>query len=192
MNTDYLDLVQFHGSPTPEQLRADGGFDALIELKREGKVRHIGMSGTLPNLPAQIEMGVFEAFQVPYSAIQREHESVIAKASASGAGVVIRGGAARGAPFIGNTSLTASFRRTRATAGRTPGWRTSSVACHRWSLRSGSRSRTPISIPPSSGRATRLTCAPTSKRPLKGHCRKRSWPKPSAVWQRPVLLRRPK
>jgi len=98
MNTDYLDVVQFHGSPTPEQLRADGGLDALLELQREGKVRHIGMSGTLPNLPAQIEMGVFEAFQVPYSAIQREHETVISRAAGTGAGVVIRGGAARGAP----------------------------------------------------------------------------------------------
>jgi aryl-alcohol dehydrogenase-like predicted oxidoreductase len=98
MNTDYLDLVQFHISPSPEELRAEGALDALIELQREGKVRHIGMSGTLPNRPAQVEMGVFDAFQVPYSAIQREHEDAIAQASAAGAGIVIRGGAARGAP----------------------------------------------------------------------------------------------
>jgi aryl-alcohol dehydrogenase-like predicted oxidoreductase len=43
-------------------------------------------------------MGVFDAFQIPYSAIQREHEKVISRAAAAGAGIVIRGGGARGAP----------------------------------------------------------------------------------------------
>jgi aryl-alcohol dehydrogenase-like predicted oxidoreductase len=56
------------------------------------------MSGTLPNLLEHIEMGVFDEFQIPYSAIQREHEAAMATASAAGAGIVIRGGAARGAP----------------------------------------------------------------------------------------------
>jgi len=68
-------------------------------MQREGKVRFIGVSGTLPNLSAQIAMGVFDAFQIPYSALQREHEDVIARASASGAGIIIRGGVARGAPM---------------------------------------------------------------------------------------------
>ena len=98
MKTDYLDLVQFHGSPSREQLEKDGGLEAALQCQREGKVRFVGMSGTLPNLPEQIDMGVFDAFQIPWSAIQREHEAAIAKASAAGAGIVIRGGAARGAP----------------------------------------------------------------------------------------------
>lgn len=98
MNTDYLDLVQFHASPSRAQLEAEGALDELLALQREGKVRFIGMSGTLPNLTEQIAMGVFDAFQIPYSALQREHEAAIAEASAAGAGIVIRGGAARGAP----------------------------------------------------------------------------------------------
>jgi aryl-alcohol dehydrogenase-like predicted oxidoreductase len=98
MNTDYLDVVQFHASPSRQQLEADGGLDALLTLQREGKVRFIGMSGTLPNLIEQIAMGVFDVFQIPYSALQPEHEQAIAAASMVGAGVVIRGGAARGAP----------------------------------------------------------------------------------------------
>src|SRR5262249_53480748 len=60
--------------------------------------RFVGVSGTLPNLDEQIDMGVFDAFQIPYSALQREHEEVIARASAAGAGIIIRGGAARGTP----------------------------------------------------------------------------------------------
>jgi len=43
-------------------------------------------------------MGVFDAFQIPYSAMQRDHEAVIGRASAAGAGIIIRGGVARGAP----------------------------------------------------------------------------------------------
>ena len=43
-------------------------------------------------------MGVFDVFQIPYSAVQREHEDLISQAAAAGAGTLIRGGAARGAP----------------------------------------------------------------------------------------------
>jgi aryl-alcohol dehydrogenase-like predicted oxidoreductase len=46
-------------------------------------------------------MGVFDVFQIPYSAVEREHEAAIAVAAASGAGIVIRGGAAKGAPSEG-------------------------------------------------------------------------------------------
>jgi aryl-alcohol dehydrogenase-like predicted oxidoreductase len=35
---------------------------------------------------------------VPYSALQREHEHVIHHASEAGAGIIVRGGVARGAP----------------------------------------------------------------------------------------------
>ena len=98
MKTDYLDLVQFHRSIARREFEEHGALDAVLALKQEGKVRAIGVSGTLPNLVEQIEMGVFDAFQIPYSALQREHEAVIARASAAGAGIIIRGGVARGAP----------------------------------------------------------------------------------------------
>jgi aryl-alcohol dehydrogenase-like predicted oxidoreductase len=77
MKTDYLDLVQFHRSLTRREFEEHGALEAALALKREGKVRFIGVSGTLPNLVEQIEMGVFDAFQIPYSALQREHEEVI-------------------------------------------------------------------------------------------------------------------
>jgi len=98
LKTDHLDLVQFHRSLTLEEFEKDGALQEALKLKSEGKVRFLGVSGTLPNLVEQIEMGVFDAFQIPYSALQREHEDVIAKASAAGAGTIIRGGVARGAP----------------------------------------------------------------------------------------------
>ena len=98
LRTDRLDLVQVHMSPSVEQLRDNHTVDTLQELQKEGKVRFIGMSGILPNLPGQIAMDVFDAFQIPYSAVQRDHEELITAAAATGAGTLIRGGAARGAP----------------------------------------------------------------------------------------------
>jgi aryl-alcohol dehydrogenase-like predicted oxidoreductase len=98
MKTDYLDLVQFHRSLTREQFQEHGGLEAALALKTAGKVRLVGVSGTLPQLVEQVEMGVFDAFQIPYSALQRDHEDIIAKASGAGAGIIIRGGVARGAP----------------------------------------------------------------------------------------------
>src|SRR4029453_15954273 len=46
-------------------------------------------------------MGVFDVFQIPYSAVEREHEAIVTAAAKAGAGIVIRGGAAKGAPTEG-------------------------------------------------------------------------------------------
>jgi aryl-alcohol dehydrogenase-like predicted oxidoreductase len=96
--TDRLDLVQVHMSPSRAQMEADDTVETLQSLRDEGKARFIGMSGILPNLPDHIAMGVFDVFQIPYSAVQREHEDLITAAAKAGAGTLIRGGAARGAP----------------------------------------------------------------------------------------------
>jgi aryl-alcohol dehydrogenase-like predicted oxidoreductase len=98
LGTDRLDLVQVHMSPGRTQLEHDKTVETLSALRDEGKVRFIGMSGTLPNLPDHLAMGVFDVFQIPYSAIQREHEDLITATATAGAGTLIRGGAARGAP----------------------------------------------------------------------------------------------
>ena len=102
MRTDVIDLVQFHTSLAPHEWQAGGALQALQELKAEGKVRFIGISGVLPNLTEQVAAGVFDVFQVPYSALQREHETIIDQAAASGAGIIVRGGVARGAPVDWN------------------------------------------------------------------------------------------
>jgi len=101
MHTDHLDVLQFHASPSRQTLEEHGAMEAVLELKQAGTVRFIGMSSTFPNLPDHIAMGVFDVFQIPYSAVQREHETVITAAAEAGAGIVIRGGAAKGAPAAG-------------------------------------------------------------------------------------------
>ena len=64
MKTDHIDLVQFHISPSRAELEANDSVAELVALQAEGKVRFIGMSGTLPNLTDHIAMGVFDAFQI--------------------------------------------------------------------------------------------------------------------------------
>jgi aryl-alcohol dehydrogenase-like predicted oxidoreductase len=98
LGTDQLDLVQVHLSPSNATMAANDVIETLFSLQRDGKTRFIGMSGILPDLPDHIALGVFDVFQIPYSAVQREHEDLITQAAAEGAGTLIRGGAARGAP----------------------------------------------------------------------------------------------
>jgi aryl-alcohol dehydrogenase-like predicted oxidoreductase len=98
LRTDRLDVVQVHMSPPAATLEAEHVIDTLRELQHEGKTRFIGMSGILPDLPDHIKLGVFDVFQIPYSAVQREHEDLITSAALQAAGTLIRGGAARGAP----------------------------------------------------------------------------------------------
>src|SRR5687768_7589317 len=98
LKTDHLDLVQFHRSLTMGEFQAEGALQEALKLKDEGKVRFVGVSGTLPNLVEQINSDIFDAFQIPYSALQREHEDAIALAASKDMVCIIRGGVARGAP----------------------------------------------------------------------------------------------
>lgn len=91
LRTDHLDLLQIHMNPSRTVLESLGTVEALLTLQEQGKTKFIGCSSGLPELRDHIEMGVFDAFQLPYSAIDRQHERAISDAVASGAGVVTRG-----------------------------------------------------------------------------------------------------
>ncbi len=100
MKTDYVDIMQLH-NPTVEQVERGNLVEALQEMKQQGKVRWTGVSSTIPHIFTYIDWGVFDTFQIPYSALEREHEEVITRASQSGAGIIVRGGVARGEPGQG-------------------------------------------------------------------------------------------
>jgi aryl-alcohol dehydrogenase-like predicted oxidoreductase len=100
MKTDYIDLLQLH-NPTVEQTDEGQLVEVLKEIQASGKVRWIGISSTLPHISNYIESGVFDSFQIPYSAMERDHETIITKAAQAGAGTIIRGGVGRGEPGIG-------------------------------------------------------------------------------------------
>ncbi len=100
MKTDHVDLLQLH-NPDVESAERGGLVDVLRELKDSGATRFIGCSSTSPHLKTYIDWGVFDVFQIPYSALERQHENLITAAGESGAGVIIRGGVARGEPGSG-------------------------------------------------------------------------------------------
>lgn len=100
MKTDYVDIIQLH-NPTVEQVERGDLVTALQKMKEQGKARWIGCSSTLPHIATYIQGGAFDVFQIPYSALERAHENVISKAAQAGAGVIDRGGVARGEPGVG-------------------------------------------------------------------------------------------
>ncbi len=100
MRTDYVDLMQLH-NPSVQQVEQGDLVAVLSEMKTQGKVRWIGISSTDPHLEAFIDSKVFDSFQIPYSALERQHEQLIQAASDAGAGVIVRGGVARGEPGAG-------------------------------------------------------------------------------------------
>ncbi len=100
MKTDYVDVMQLH-NPSVEQTEQGDLVAVLQEMKQQGKVRWIGCSATHPHIDTYIDSGVFDVFQIPYSALERQHEDAITRAGEAGAGTIVRGGVARGEPGVG-------------------------------------------------------------------------------------------
>lgn len=100
MKTDYVDIMQLH-NPSVEEVEKNGLVDALKEMRQQGKVKFIGISTTLPHLPTYLKWGIFDTFQIPYSALERDHEDWITKSGEAGIGVIVRGGVARGEAGVG-------------------------------------------------------------------------------------------
>ena len=100
MRTSTIDIMQLHNPPV-EEAEKNGLVAVLQEMRQQGKVRFISISTTLPHLPTYIKWGVFDTFQIPYSALERDHENWITQAAEAGIGIIIRGGVARGEPGVG-------------------------------------------------------------------------------------------
>jgi aryl-alcohol dehydrogenase-like predicted oxidoreductase len=101
LRTSHLDVVQVHGNPSRKELEDGGVIEALLKLQRQGAVRHLGISSRLPLLAEFVDVDYFNVIQVPYSALQRQNEDVIAALRRAGKAVVARGVTGRGAPAKG-------------------------------------------------------------------------------------------
>ena len=101
LKADYVDVMQPH-NPSVAECEKEQLVEALVDMRDQGKVRWIGISTTLPHLATYLDWGVFDVFQVPYSALERDHEGWITKAAESGIGIAIRGGVAMGEPGAGS------------------------------------------------------------------------------------------
>jgi aryl-alcohol dehydrogenase-like predicted oxidoreductase len=100
MKTGYIDIMQLHNPPA-EETEKNNLVDVLKEMQRQGKVRWISISTTQPHLRFYKELDVFDTFQIPYSALERQHENWITESAKAGIGIIIRGGVARGEVGVG-------------------------------------------------------------------------------------------
>lgn len=73
LNTDYIDVLQFHGgwfyAKETEQILNGGGLEKYVKLKEEGKVRYIGFSADGPSGGTEelIATGAFDMIQIHYN-----------------------------------------------------------------------------------------------------------------------------
>jgi len=97
LRTDHVDILQFHGGDA-QTLQRERLIDAVMDFRDQGMIKFVGASSRLPHLPALINLGVFDTFQIPYSCLAPQHHDLITRAAETGAGIIIRGGIAQGGP----------------------------------------------------------------------------------------------
>ncbi|MGN0376116.1 MAG: aldo/keto reductase [Suilimivivens sp.] len=80
LKTDYIDIYQFHNPAfCPKPGDSSGLYDAALEARREGKIRHIGITNhRLAVAREAIDSGLYETLQFPfcYLATEKEEELV--------------------------------------------------------------------------------------------------------------------
>ncbi len=76
LKTEYVDLYQFHNPPfCPRPGDGSGLYEAMQEAKKQGKVRHIGITNhRLQVAHEAIDSGLYETLQFPFCYLSTEHE----------------------------------------------------------------------------------------------------------------------
>jgi predicted aldo/keto reductase-like oxidoreductase len=81
LQTDYLDIYQFHNpSFCPKPGDGTGLYEAMLEAKAKGMIRHIGITNhRLPVAIEAAESGLYETIQFPFSYLATEKEIGLVK-----------------------------------------------------------------------------------------------------------------
>lgn len=74
LKTDYIDIYQFHNPAfCPKPGDESGLYDAALEAKRQGKIRHIGITNHRISVAQEaIDSGLYETLQFPFSYLVAE------------------------------------------------------------------------------------------------------------------------
>jgi len=93
LNTNYIDLYQFHNVKTMNDyekiLSQDGAYSALEEAMVAQKIRHIGItSHSLDVLRIAVESGKFETIMYPYNIVETQAYELFRRANELNIGVI--------------------------------------------------------------------------------------------------------
>lgn len=91
LRTDYIDLYQFHNPAfCPKPGDGSGLYEAMLEAKEKGMVRHIGITNHRLNIAEEaVESGLYETLQFPfcYLAAQKDMD-LVEKCKRAGMGFI--------------------------------------------------------------------------------------------------------
>lgn len=82
LKTDYIDIYQFHNPAfCPKPGDESGLYDAALEAKRQGKIRHIGITNhRLAVAQEAIESGLYDTLQFPFCYLATEKDIALVEA----------------------------------------------------------------------------------------------------------------
>ena len=110
LRTDYLDIYQFHNPAfCPKPGDGTGLYEAMLEAKAQGKIRHIGITNhRLAVAEEAIESGLYETLQFPFSYLSSEKEmALVEKCEQAGMGFIAMKALAGG--LINNSKAAYAF-----------------------------------------------------------------------------------
>jgi len=83
LKTDYLDIYQFHCVSTCYKPGdGTGMYEAMVEAKKQGKIRHIGITAHLIGVAEEIvESGLYETIQFPFCYLATDRDIALVKAA---------------------------------------------------------------------------------------------------------------
>src|ERR1700724_4860496 len=118
LSVDAIDLYQIHWPPDPDSAALEEGWSTLADLKREGKVRWIGVSNfNVQQLQRARAIAPVTSLQPRYSLVHREIENeILPYCLSEGIGVIVYSPMASGL-------LTGAMTRERATKLPNDDWR---------------------------------------------------------------------
>ena len=118
LSVDVIDLYQIHWPPDPDSDELEEGWSTLADLKREGKVRWIGVSNfDVQQLRRAQAIAPVTSLQPPYSLVHREIEDkILPYCQREGIGVIVYSPMASGL-------LTGAMTRERAASLPKDDWR---------------------------------------------------------------------
>lgn len=81
LKTDYIDIYQFHNpSFCPKPGDGTGLYEAMLEAKRLGKIKHIGITNhRLAVAEEAVRSGLYDTLQFPFSYLASEKEEALVK-----------------------------------------------------------------------------------------------------------------